>query len=63
MSGAGLTVMRDEPDWNNKGAGGDPTILKRQAKTQLLVSDGHTASNSWILHCSRCTIALASAQA
>ncbi len=38
-----IKVMRDEPDWNNKGARGDPTILKREAQTELLVSDGHTA--------------------
>jgi type IV pilus assembly protein PilQ len=38
-----LKVMRDEPDFNNKGARGDPTILKREAETELLVSDGHTA--------------------
>jgi type IV pilus assembly protein PilQ len=38
-----LQVMRDEPDFNNTGARGDPTILKRQAETELLVSDGHTA--------------------
>ncbi|MCU0663317.1 MAG: type IV pilus secretin PilQ, partial [Myxococcota bacterium] len=38
-----LRVTRDEPDFNNKGARGDPTILKREAETQLLVNDGHTA--------------------
>jgi type IV pilus assembly protein PilQ len=38
-----LKVTRDEPDFNNKGARGDPTILKREAETQLLVNDGHTA--------------------
>ncbi len=38
-----LQVNRDEPDFNNTGARGDPTILKRQAQTELLVSDGHTA--------------------
>jgi type IV pilus assembly protein PilQ len=38
-----MRVMRDEPDFNNTGAGGDPTILKREAETELLVSDGHTA--------------------
>ncbi len=38
-----LKVMRDEPDFNNTGARGDPTILKREAETELLVSDGHTA--------------------
>ena len=38
-----MRVMRDEPDFNNTGARGDPTILKREAETELLVSDGHTA--------------------
>ncbi|MDD5307844.1 MAG: type IV pilus secretin PilQ [Deltaproteobacteria bacterium] len=38
-----LSMTRDEPDFNNKGAGGDPTILKRAAETELLVNDGHTA--------------------
>ena len=38
-----MKVMRDEPDFNNTGARGDPTILKRKAETELLVSDGHTA--------------------
>ena len=37
-----LGITRDEPDFNNRGARGDPTILKRQAKTQFLVHDGHT---------------------
>jgi type IV pilus assembly protein PilQ len=38
-----LKMTRDEPDFNNKGARGDPTILKREAETELLVNDGHTA--------------------
>jgi type IV pilus assembly protein PilQ len=38
-----LKMTRDEPDFNNTGARGDPTILKREAQTQLLVNDGHTA--------------------
>jgi type IV pilus assembly protein PilQ len=38
-----LKMTRDEPDFNNKGTRGDPTILKREAQTELLVSDGHTA--------------------
>jgi type IV pilus assembly protein PilQ len=38
-----MMMTRDEPDFNNKGARGDPTILKREAQTELLVSDGHTA--------------------
>ncbi len=38
-----IKMTRDEPDFNNKGARGDPTILKREAETELLVADGHTA--------------------
>ncbi|MBN2803496.1 MAG: type IV pilus secretin PilQ [Deltaproteobacteria bacterium] len=38
-----LNITRNEPDFNNKGARGDPTILKREAETELLVNDGHTA--------------------
>lgn len=38
-----VKISRDEPDFNQTSARGDPTILKRQAETQLLVMDGHTA--------------------
>ncbi len=38
-----VNITRDEPDFNNTGARGDPTILKRSASTELLVMDGHTA--------------------
>ena len=38
-----VKINRDEPDFNQTSARGDPTILKRQATTQLLVMDGHTA--------------------
>jgi len=38
-----LNIKRDEPDFNQTSARGDPTILKREAETQLLVMDGHTA--------------------
>jgi len=38
-----VNVNRDEPDFNQTSARGDPTILKRNAKTSLLVQDGHTA--------------------
>jgi len=37
-----LNVNRDEPDFNNRGARGDPTILKRHAETELLIEDGKT---------------------
>jgi type IV pilus assembly protein PilQ len=38
-----VTITRDEPDFNQRSARGDPTILKRNATTSLLVQDGHTA--------------------
>ncbi len=38
-----VKISRDEPDFNQTSARGDPTILKREANTQLLVMDGHTA--------------------
>ena len=38
-----VKVNRDEPDFNQTSARGDPTILKREAETTLLVADGHTA--------------------
>jgi type IV pilus assembly protein PilQ len=38
-----VQITRNEPDFNNRSARGDPTILKRQAQTTLLVQDGHTA--------------------
>ena len=36
-------ITRNEPDFVNVGARGDPTILKREARTQMLVRDGDTA--------------------
>ena len=38
-----VRVTRDEPDFNNTGARGDPTILKREAETDLFIQDGRTA--------------------
>jgi type IV pilus assembly protein PilQ len=38
-----IKVTRDEPDFNQTGANGAPTILKREAETDLLVMDGRTA--------------------
>ncbi len=38
-----LKITRDEPDFNQRSARGDPTILKREARTSLLVQDNHTA--------------------
>jgi type IV pilus assembly protein PilQ len=38
-----LEVTKNEPDFVNTGARGDPTILRKEAKTTMLVSDGETA--------------------
>jgi type IV pilus assembly protein PilQ len=38
-----VKVNRDEPNFAVTGANGAPTILKREAETDLLVMDGHTA--------------------
>jgi type IV pilus assembly protein PilQ len=38
-----LNITRNEPDFVNVGARGDPTILKKAAKTEMLVRDGETA--------------------
>ncbi|HEY8078761.1 MAG TPA: type IV pilus secretin PilQ [Labilithrix sp.] len=38
-----VKINRDEPDFNQTSARGDPTILKSEAETDLLVTDGHTA--------------------
>ena len=38
-----VKVERNEPDFTNTGARGQPTILKKQAETEMLVKDGDTA--------------------
>ena len=38
-----VKITRDEPDFTRTGPRGDPTILKREAETNLLIPDGHTA--------------------
>ncbi len=38
-----VNISRNEPDFTQTSARGDPTILTRQAKTTLLVQDNHTA--------------------
>ncbi len=38
-----VKVTRDEPDFTRTSARGDPTILKREAETDLLIPDGNTA--------------------
>lgn len=38
-----LNVTKNEPDFVNTGARGDPTILRKEAKTSMLVQDGETS--------------------
>jgi type IV pilus assembly protein PilQ len=38
-----VSITRNEPDFVNTGARGDPTIQKKEAKTTMLVRDGDTA--------------------
>ena len=38
-----LDITRNDPDFSRTGARGDPTILKKQTKTEMLVRDGDTA--------------------
>ena len=38
-----VQVTRNEPDFANTGALGNPTILKKQAQTEMLINDGDTA--------------------
>ena len=38
-----VKINRDEPDFNQTSAQNNPTILKREAETDLLVMNGHTA--------------------
>ena len=38
-----VKLNRDEPDFTQTSPRGDPTILKREAETDLLIMDGHTA--------------------
>jgi type IV pilus assembly protein PilQ len=38
-----VSVKKDEPDFVNTGARGDPTILSKRASTQMLINDGETA--------------------
>ncbi len=38
-----VNVTRNEPDFSRTGSNGQPTVAKREAQTELLVSDGHTA--------------------
>jgi type IV pilus assembly protein PilQ len=38
-----ISITRNEPDFVNTGARGDPSIQKKEAKTTMLVRDGDTA--------------------
>ena len=38
-----VEITRDEPDFTRTSTRGDPTILKREAETDLLIPDGNTA--------------------
>lgn len=37
-----ISATKNEPDFQNTGARGDPTIIQRQAQTSLLIKDGDT---------------------
>jgi type IV pilus assembly protein PilQ len=37
-----LHVTKNEPDFVNVGARGDPTILSKEAQTRILIGDGDT---------------------
>ena len=37
-----IKTEKSEPDFRNTGASGDPTLLKKMAETEVLVSDGDT---------------------
>jgi len=37
-----IEVTKNEPDFVNTGARGDPTILRKEAKTRILIADGET---------------------
>ncbi|MFB6263894.1 MAG: type IV pilus secretin PilQ [Bradymonadaceae bacterium] len=37
-----IQASKSEPDFQNTGARGDPTILRKEAETELLIGDGET---------------------
>lgn len=37
-----ISASKNEPDFQNTGARGDPTIIRKQAETELLIRDGDT---------------------
>jgi type IV pilus assembly protein PilQ len=38
-----LQITKNEPDFGTRGSDGNPTIQRKEARTQLLVKDGETA--------------------
>lgn len=38
-----VNISKNEPDFENTGSRGDPSIIRREANTQLLVRDGDTS--------------------
>ncbi len=38
-----VQVTRNDPDFSRTGSNGQPTVLKREAQTELLIADGRTA--------------------
>jgi type IV pilus assembly protein PilQ len=38
-----VNVQKNEPDFVNVGARGDPTILRKEARTSMIVADGETS--------------------
>lgn len=37
-----INITKNEPDFGNTGASGDPSIIQKEARTELLVPDGET---------------------
>ena len=37
-----INISKNEPDFGNTGANGDPSIIRKEAQTELLVPDGET---------------------
>ena len=37
-----ISISKNEPDFGNTGASGDPSIIRKEARTELLIPDGDT---------------------
>ncbi|MBQ9244391.1 MAG: type IV pilus secretin PilQ [Proteobacteria bacterium] len=37
-----INISKNEPDFGNTGASGDPSIIRKEARTELLIPDGDT---------------------